>query len=126
MKRGVQYESFWGECLFYYLLELDPQTIRYYEQPVIVPINKLTNAHILSEVGHVPDVLTFREGFCPYLFQIKGGNDIVEQNANLYQSCRHYAKERGWEYSLVNPKVTIANGYVSGGAPTRQLLFYGY
>lgn len=26
MKRGVQYESFWGECLFYYLLELDPHT----------------------------------------------------------------------------------------------------
>ncbi|MCY9697188.1 hypothetical protein [Paenibacillus alginolyticus] len=41
MKRGVQYESFWGECLFYYLLEYDPQTIHYYEQSVIVPIKKL-------------------------------------------------------------------------------------
>jgi hypothetical protein len=29
MKRKVGYESLWGECLFYYLLELDTQTVRY-------------------------------------------------------------------------------------------------
>ncbi|KRE48404.1 hypothetical protein [Paenibacillus sp. Soil724D2] len=107
MNRGVQYESFWGECLFYYLLELDPLTIRYYEQPVIVPINRLTKDHLLKEEGHVPDVLTFRDGLRPNLIQIKGGNKKVEQKLNLFKACEDFAKEQGWEYSLVNPKVTI-------------------
>ncbi|MGG1515533.1 hypothetical protein ABE504_08975 [Paenibacillus oryzisoli] len=107
MKRGVQYESFWGECLFYYLLELDFATIRYYEQPVIVPKNRLTKEYLLKEEQHVPDVLTFREGSRPKLFQIKGGNKKVEQNPDLFLACEDYAKRQGWEYELVNPKVSI-------------------
>jgi hypothetical protein len=107
MKRGVQYESFWGECLFYYFLELDRGTIRYYEQPVNVPINRLTKEYLLKEEVHVPDVLTFRDGSRPILFQIKGGNIKVAQKPSLYKVCENYAKEQGWEYSLVNPKVTI-------------------
>ncbi|WP_088835165.1 hypothetical protein [Paenibacillus tyrfis] len=107
MKRSVQYESFWGECLFYYLLELDPLTIRYYEQPVIVPLKKMTKDYLLKEEGHVPDVLHFREGSRPNLIQIKGGNNYVEQEKHLYQACKNYAMERGWDYSVVNPKVSI-------------------
>ncbi|MBA2939866.1 hypothetical protein HZF08_16255 [Paenibacillus sp. CGMCC 1.16610] len=107
MKRGVQYESFWGECLFYYLLELDKLTIRYYEQPVKVPINRLTKEHILKEEVHVPDVLTFRDGLRPILIQIKGGNSKVEQRPNLYKVCENFANEQGWDYTLVNPKITM-------------------
>lgn len=86
MKRGVQYESLWGECLFYYLLELDPLTVRYYEQPIIVPLKHLTKEYVLKESGHVPDVLTFREGCSPHLYQIKGGNEKVEQNLGITRS----------------------------------------
>jgi hypothetical protein len=107
MKRGVQYESFWGECLFYYLLELDPQVVRYYEQSVIVPTNKLTKEHVLIEQIHVSDVLVFKDRFRPHLFQIKGGNQPVDQSPILYQACRHYATEQGWDYTVVNPKFTI-------------------
>ncbi|KRF06044.1 hypothetical protein ASG89_20080 [Paenibacillus sp. Soil766] len=107
MNRGVQYESFWGECLFYYLLELDRLTIRYYEQPVNVSKKRLTKEYILKEEVHVPDALTFRDGSRPILFQIKGGNSKVEQDPFLYTICENYAREQGWEYSLVNPKVTI-------------------
>lgn len=107
MKRGVQYESFWGECLFYYVLELDPLIIRYYEQPVKVPLIKLTEDYELKKKVHVPDVLTFRQGSRPDLFQIKGGNKIVEQTPSLRHACSEYAKQQGWNYSVVNPKVTI-------------------
>lgn len=61
----------------------------------------------LKEEEHKPDVLTFREGSRPYLFQIKGGNQIVEQKPNVYRACLNYAQDRGWGYEVVNPKVTI-------------------
>lgn len=107
MKRGVQYESLWGECLFYYLLELDPLTVRYYEQPVIVPLQTLTIEYELKQKGHVPDVLTFRDGYRPHLYQIKGGDKEVEQNPLTFEACKKYATERGWDYSVVHPKLSI-------------------
>lgn len=107
MERSVQYESLWGECLFYYLLELDPLTVRYYEQSVEVPLKKLTKDFILKEDVHVPDVLNFREGSRPHLYQIKGGNKEITQDPKLFQICSDYALKEGWDYTVVNPKTTI-------------------
>jgi hypothetical protein len=67
MNRSIAYESLWGECLFYYFLELDPLTIRYYEQPVLVPYKILNEKYVLEEINHVPDVLGFRQGSVPHL-----------------------------------------------------------
>lgn len=58
MNRGVQYESFWGECLFYYLLELDPQTIRYYEQPDGKTAMQIKNCIAVFHYGAVSFVMT--------------------------------------------------------------------
>jgi hypothetical protein len=107
MKRSVQYESLWGECIFYYLLELYPLMIRYYEQPVFVATQKQTKGLLLKDKGHVPDVLTFREGSRPHLYQLKGGNSFIEQNPMLYAACMKYALEQGWDYSVVHPKIMI-------------------
>lgn len=107
MKRGVQYESLWGECLFYYLLELDPLAVRYYEQPVRVPMQNLTKDFVMKNNEHVPDVLLFRDGSRPHLFQIKGGNDFIQQNPIIYKACMRYALEKGWDYSVVHPKIMI-------------------
>jgi hypothetical protein len=65
MKRSIQYESLWGECLFYYLLELDPLIVRYYEQPVNVPTKKLLKDFTIKDESHVPDLLLFRQGIKP-------------------------------------------------------------
>ncbi|KAB7663886.1 hypothetical protein [Bacillus sp. B1-b2] len=37
-EKSCWYESLWGECLFYYILELELNTVRYYDQPVEIPI----------------------------------------------------------------------------------------
>jgi hypothetical protein len=104
MNRDVGYESFWGECLFYYYLELDPKTIRYYEQPVEVPIVNLTKDNELSVWAHVPDVLVFRQGNKPLLYQIKGSNTEIEQDPRIESKCREYATERKWVYEIIYPK----------------------
>lgn len=107
MKRHVQYESLWGECLFYYLLELDRNTVRYYEQSVTVPYEKLTKDFVLMKKEHISDVLVFREGRRPHLFQIKGGDKLVEQSPSIFKACMKYAAERGWDYTIVHPKISI-------------------
>jgi hypothetical protein len=104
MKREVGYESLWGECLFYFLLELDTQILRYYEQPVEVPIPKFNKDLTPGYWVHIPDVLVFRQGSKPMLFQIKGGNFISDEDENVKKACEQYAEKRGWIYSLVRPK----------------------
>ncbi|MCU6794862.1 hypothetical protein OB236_22370 [Paenibacillus sp. WQ 127069] len=104
-RKKVGYESLWGECLFYYILEMDPLIVRYYEQPVEVPIRELNDACDLSEWMHVPDVLAFRHGYKPFLFQIKGGNQSEQKDYSYINSfCHEYAKSRGWNYSMAFPK----------------------
>ncbi|MCP3797580.1 hypothetical protein [Paenibacillus sp. CH40] len=100
-KRTVEYESL-SERLFYYYLELDTEVIRYYVQPVEVSI--FEEGH---EWFHVPDVLVFRQGHIPLLYQIKlepkeeRNNDRTEL-CNKY--CRTYASKKDWEYQVVFPK----------------------
>lgn len=49
MERHIPYESLWGECLFYYLLELDPITVRYYPQPIWVPYQVMNSRFVLKK-----------------------------------------------------------------------------
>ncbi|MDQ0873865.1 hypothetical protein QFZ77_002524 [Paenibacillus sp. V4I3] len=105
MNRSIGYESFWGECLFYYLLEIDPLTVRYYEQPVEVIYTEMNAQYALVEKEHVPDTLVFRQNYRPHLFQVKGGNNFVEQKPHLFKASSKYAQEHGWSYSVIYPKL---------------------
>lgn len=100
MKREIGYESFWGEYLFYYYLELDPYTVRYYPQPVEIEIPRFQKSWL-----HIPDVLIFRNGCNPILCQIKGGDAIVNQKEEIRLACESYALDREWSYLIIQPKM---------------------
>lgn len=104
MDRVVEYESM-GEYLFYCLLELDVHTVRYYVQPVEVPIPYLDHDGRPAHWDHVPDVLVFRQGFAPHLYQIKDASgDLTEKDERVNAINARYAGELGWGYSIVQPK----------------------
>lgn len=104
MKKKVGYESLWGECLFYYFLELDIQTVRYYDQPIEVPI-KVFDEKLkeLEEWIHIPDVLVFRNNSIPMLYQVKG-IDSNTQSSLITKNCLDYAQKESWGYSIVIPR----------------------
>lgn len=105
MKRNVEYESLWGECLFYYFLEMDQLTIRYYVQPVEVPMRYLGKDYTVRSWNHVPDVLVFRQGYRPHMYQIKGSDEIKDlEFTDINKRCKVFADKRGWNYSIVFPK----------------------
>ncbi|MBM6616190.1 hypothetical protein [Bacillus suaedaesalsae] len=105
MNRRVGYESLWGECLFYYIIELDTGTIRYYEQPIEVPVKAFNDeTKQLDEWYHIPDVLVFREGEKPHLYQIKGTEKKAWQLPHIHTACHNYASKNNREYSLIAPK----------------------
>jgi hypothetical protein len=62
LNRIIEYESL-GELLFYFILELDIRTIRYYVQPVKISIKQITDNGQIKHWIHVPDVLVYRDGF---------------------------------------------------------------
>ncbi|CAN7736216.1 hypothetical protein LJR153_006314 [Paenibacillus sp. LjRoot153] len=99
-KRPVEYESL-GERLFYYYLELDTSVLRYYVQPIVVPIFSQND-----EWPHIPDVLAFKLGFQPLLYQIKDNpdNELTPKEELCNRYCRSLALEKGWEYSVIYPK----------------------
>ena len=104
LKRSVGYESLWGECLFYYCLELDNSVIRYYEQPVIVPISILDNHTMQYSIwNHIPDVLVYRYGCKPHLYQVKGSQKDG-QHYIQYKACVDFCERNGWDYSVIHPK----------------------
>lgn len=109
MNIKVEYESL-TECLFYYFLELDPKTIRYYVQPVNIPVSVISNQE-MKVYSHVPDVLVYRNGHPPMLFQIKA-KDLQEGDKNYASFLRHnlaceeYAKSERWSYSIIYPRST--------------------
>lgn len=104
--RGARYESK-NEKLFFFLLDLDPKVVRYYEQPVEIPVRFLGHNGVLERWIHVPDVLVFREGSVPWLVQIKEPDPELEGNASfskLQEVCGEYAQSKGWKYSVIFPK----------------------
>lgn len=104
MNRRVEYHSL-NECLFYYLLELDRQVIRYYVQPIEVEIPVLEIKPRRKKWIHVPDCLVFREGSRPMLFQIKESpNELSNSFLRCNHRCELLANQNGWEYAVVYPK----------------------
>src|SRR5690348_10535679 len=98
LNRVIEYESL-GELLFYFLLELDRQTIRYYVQPVKIGIKQINDSGEIKNWTHIPDVLVFRNGSKPLLFQIKDSPDEVPQNAYIINNkCRSFSQENDWYY----------------------------
>ncbi|MGC6589685.1 hypothetical protein ACPV3A_32720 [Paenibacillus sp. Dod16] len=98
-KCSVEYESL-NERIFYSYLELDPFVFRYYVQPIEIPM--ITDK---KEWFHIPDVLVFRQGSIPLLYQIKESpedNDtkILQRN----QACEQVCSANNWNYDVVYPK----------------------
>ncbi len=98
--RPVEYESL-NERMFYYFLELDREVIRYYVQPIRVPMKTDDD-----EWYHVPDVLVFRQEYCPLLYQIKESEkDNLDPKTVLCNTeCEAIAIAYGWNYNVVFPK----------------------
>ncbi|MFF0830695.1 hypothetical protein ACFYU8_28015 [Brevibacillus sp. NPDC003359] len=104
MSRDVAYHSL-AECLFYYFLELDQASMRYYVQPINVPMKNLNKDGDLKQWFHVPDVLVFRQGSVPHLYQIKNSPDIETEIFKLCNSrCEKLAFSQNWKYSVIYPK----------------------
>lgn len=100
----AEYESL-TEWAFYSLLELDINVVRYYVQPVRIDVPYNDDNGNLKSWVHVPDVLVFRDGFAPHLFQIKNSlDDSSEKIKIINKTSEIYAKSRFWEYSVIYPK----------------------
>ncbi|WP_338540622.1 hypothetical protein [Paenibacillus tundrae] len=104
MKRTVEYHSL-NECLFYYYLEVDVFIVRYYVQPIEVPIAYTTKGGERKYWPHVPDVLVFRAGYQPILYQIKESPDYSGEIFNTCNShCEKMANLKNWKYHIIYPK----------------------
>lgn len=90
------YESL-NERMFYSFLEVDREVIRYYVQPIRVSIKTDD-----EEWCHVPDVLVFRHGCCPLLYQIKENEqDNLESKTILWNTeCEAIAVAYGWNCNV--------------------------
>ncbi|WP_419878231.1 hypothetical protein [Brevibacillus centrosporus] len=100
----AEYESL-TEWAFYSLLELDREIVRYYVQPVLIQVPYIDDYGTLKNWPHVPDVLVFREGSVPHLFQTKHSPDDSSEKLKIIdKACGKYAASRGWEYSVIYPK----------------------
>lgn len=104
MERVVEYESL-NESIFCFLLEIDRFTKRYYVQPVEVPIIHINEKREKEHWIHVPDVLVFRQGLKPQLFQIKDTSYIEDEKSRLVNHfCEKYCMLQNWEYHIIQPK----------------------
>ncbi|NOU84137.1 hypothetical protein GC101_35395 [Paenibacillus sp. LMG 31459] len=102
--RDVEYHSL-NEQLFYYLLELDPEVIRYYVQPVEIAIKHLDSEGQEKSWMHVPDTLVFRQKQIPLLVQIK---ETPEEQSKTFlrcnRACSLHAERIEWKYQVIYPK----------------------
>jgi hypothetical protein len=104
MERTIEYHSL-NECLFYYFLEVDVSTLHYYVQPIEVPIPYKTKSFERKYWLHVPDVIVFRKGYQPLLYQIKEAPDDFGKTFHLCnQYCEKLAALKGWKYDVIYPK----------------------
>ncbi|MFF2912781.1 hypothetical protein [Paenibacillus sp. NPDC057934] len=102
--RDMGYHSL-NEKLFYYLLELDPEVIRYYVQPVEIAIKHLDSEGQVKSWMHVPDALVFRQKQLPLLVQIK--ETPKEQSKTFLRcnrACSLHAQRTEWKYQVIYPK----------------------
>ncbi|QQE78388.1 hypothetical protein [Alicyclobacillus sp. SO9] len=104
MDAVAEYESL-VEWALYSLLELDHHTIRYYVQPLRIHVPYRDDLGNLKSWVHVPDVLVFREGSIPQLYQSKAfPHDSNEKQRLIDKVCADYATSRGWDYKVIFPR----------------------
>lgn len=103
MNRVVEHESL-NEWLFYSLLELDNATKRYYPQPVAIDIPYTDEDGNKKTWSHISDVLVFRQGMMPVLYQVKEKQEENKKNSFINKICSRYTEERGWGYCVIYPK----------------------
>ncbi len=103
MNRIVEYESF-SECLFYYNLEQESdKVLRYYPQPVEIPIPYINMRKSEMEYWyHIPDCLVFLKSSLPLLCEIKHSRECLRDTENQlrFRYAYRYANERGWKYTI--------------------------
>jgi hypothetical protein len=105
METAVEYESF-GELLAYFLFDIDKLVLRYYVQPIKVDIPTFKENGEKTTWSHIPDVLVFRNGSNPILYQIKDPECDPPKNFELInEKCLKYANERNWVYKVIYPKL---------------------
>lgn len=126
----VEYESL-NEWAFYSLLELDTNTVRYYVQPVQIHVPYTDDVGNLKSWLHVSDVLVFREGSIPHLYQIKESPNNSDKKLKIInKACEKYAASRGWGYTVIYPKslpkvVSMNIDLLAGFTKTRKW-FHSY
>ncbi|MEK5061495.1 hypothetical protein MHB81_24500 [Paenibacillus sp. FSL H7-0326] len=104
MKRDIEFHSL-NERLFYYLLELDKEVIRYYVQPIEVEMETLDPEGQKHVWNHVPDVLVYKQGYAPQLFQIKESPKEQSKTIDLCnRNCEAYSRKKNWSYKVIYPK----------------------
>jgi hypothetical protein len=103
MDRTIEYESL-AECLFYYLLELDPTVKRYYHQPVEVNMPFRNKEGELDYWIHVPDVIVFKDGEPPTIYEIKSEKYDTKKFKLINKITKTYSIKRKWNYKVVYPK----------------------
>ncbi|KJD44174.1 hypothetical protein [Paenibacillus terrae] len=89
MNRHIGYESLWGECLFYYFLELDPMTIRYYPQPIDIQLQLINKDVVKVKKEHVPEDINFYNRQLNFFSE-----NIVQKIFVLNQLIKIYEKNR--------------------------------
>lgn len=106
-KTTVEYESL-GENIAHNLFELDPKVVRYYVQPDGIDVPYQANDGTYKSWIHHPDVLVFRQGTCPHLFQIKNSSKETDKQSQkqdaIDRACSRYAFNYRWRYFKVYPK----------------------
>ena len=104
MERVIEYESL-NEEILYSLLEIDRRTVRYYVQPVGIDMRTIDNEGKIKDWVHTPDVLIYRNGSSPLLYQIK---EYTQEQTAIFsfidKKCKIYAQNKNWIYNKVYPK----------------------
>ncbi len=104
MQRDVEFHSL-NERLFYYFLELDIEVLRYYVQPIEVEMPYLDLEGQEKSWFHVPDVLVYRQGYLPQLYQLKESPEGESKTFELCNKrCESYARKHDWNYQVIFPK----------------------
>lgn len=104
MNKVVEYESL-NETIFCFLLEITTGVIRYYVQPVEVEIPYFDKNLNKKCWIHIPDVLVFKNGAIPYLYQVKEPDKIETIKDNIINRYTNvYASTKGWGYKVIRPK----------------------
>lgn len=105
MKREIHYESS-QEYLLYCSFEIKRKSVlRYYPQPVEIPVPCIDRKGKLGFWNYVPDVLVFYSDKEPIIYEVKSDyNDLKEENSIRWATAQKFALKEGWWFDPIVPK----------------------